>query len=235
MIELLRSLGVWLIAGVFLAGCSSVKRAHERDPNALLAEICSIGRQFSVVNGSLWLKAESPEASGQFPADVRMDGPGMMKMEVTNLLGGTEAIIEVLGDRFELKTVLNGRPQVQKGAGSWAGIPLEWATALVLGRFPCPGSELIGTAKLSTPAENVLSVEVPRRLGKDEQIFIYHLRVWGGQLWPFRVEWTKKGSFGNEVNFEFEDPEDGSHIPRRWSARSKKGAVKVRWKSRQAS
>ncbi len=214
-----------------LGGCASAKKVNERDPAELLAEICSVGTQNQIVHGSLWMKAESVEANGQFPADVRMDSPTELRMEVTNLLGGTEAVIEVHGNQYSVKTP-NQKQGEQKGNGSWGGIPLSWSTALVLGRFPCPTAEQRKLAKIEALDAEVLSVSIPAKLGQDAEKFRYKLRSWAGKLWPFQIEWEKVGPFGNTVSFDFEDPEDGTRVPRRWSARSKAGSVKVRWKSR---
>jgi hypothetical protein len=222
-------IGVGLV--FFLCACATARKANERDPGELLEEVCSIGAQNQTVQGSLWLKADSAEAKGQFPADVKMDGPGNLRMEVTNMLGGTEAVIEVQGDRYSVKSPRQGASE-QKGKGTWGGIPLSWASALVLGRMPCPTELQKKGAKIEALDAETLQVSVSAGLGRDAETFRYKLRSWAGKLWPFQVEWEKLGPFGNAVSFEFEDPEDGTRVPRRWSAKSKAGSVKVRWKSR---
>ena len=80
-----------LMAILILPSCAHRRIAEGVGADALLKEACAPGAAVTEVTGSVWLKAESAEKSGQFPATVRAEAPSILKMEVTDLLGGTQA------------------------------------------------------------------------------------------------------------------------------------------------
>lgn len=230
-----------LIVVVFTSGCAhkavTVGADTPEQRLALLKMVCKPSEKVLGVRGSVWLKAKSKEASGQFPATVLVEGvkdgrKPHLKMEVTNLVGGVEALIEVTGDEYfitgpKLKTAM-------KGKQSWGGIPLEWAHVLFMGKIPCaPQKEWTGL-KLTSTGDHQLTV---RRLVQgahaQEEIFAYELKKWGEELWPEHLVWTRHLN-GKEtrIEFRFQDPEEGTGAPMRWEAKSVMGEVKVRWKDR---
>ncbi len=215
---------------------SSQELAQPKTPQEYkvwLDSACSLGRTTKEVKGSVWLKAKSKEASGQFPANVEAKATAEgaeLRLEVTNLLGGTEAVISVKDQNYRIE-IPEQHKILEQGQVSWGGIPLRWATELFMGRIPCPGSS--AEAKFEMDAQGRLVVSVPRTLGSDPERFVYSYRSWAGKPWPEALKWERKGSLPLTVDFTFDDPEDRSGIPRKWEAKSARGEVKARWKDRE--
>ena len=118
---------------------------------------CTPGKDVTSAKGHLWIKALSKEASGQFPADAIATSPDQLKLEITNILGGTEALILVDGDHYEIKGGKGQKETKEQGYGSWGGIPLRWAATLFLGKIPCPDPDK--KWKMSTSLDGDLVVE----------------------------------------------------------------------------
>src|SRR5262249_16209508 len=148
--------------------------------------------------------------------EVKATAPDSLVLEVTNLLGATQAVITVQGPHYTI-TVPDkaGNTKKREGAGSWGGIPLKWASDLFLGKIPCPSSAALTSARLSVNSDKQLVAEV----GSAEK-FIYGFREWGGKAWPESLHWERGG---HAVDFKFDDPEDRTHSPRKWEAKSAQG------------
>lgn len=202
------------------------------DAEALLAHACRPGEGIQSVKGSVGMKAQSKEASGQFPASVLATAPDHLRVEVNNVLGGTEAVIAVEGRHYRVD-IPSKKKRMEEGSGAWGGIPLEWATQLFLGRIPCPPEAARKDTKLSVSAEGDLVAETPAVLDRDEERFTYHFRSWQGKPWPETLHWERKGSIPLAVDFKFDDPEDQTASPRKWEAKSPRGEVKIRWRDRE--
>lgn len=214
-----------------VTGCAHLPEAQKRDPAYLLSQACQAGSSVKKVSGSVWIKAKSPEASGQFPADVLAQAPSTLKLEVTNLLGATEATVTISGDQMVIDSIHKkaGESAVEK-QGSWAGIPLRWAVDLFLGRIPCPPEG----ATLSSPEDDVL-VARSGQSGGPVETYEFRLKDYAGGLIADSLVWTQSGSAANRVEFHFYDPEDHTRSPKRWDATSPHGEVKVRWRDRVVS
>lgn len=215
-------------------GCATLPAKRGEDPAYLLERACSPGRDVTKVSGSVWLKAASKEASGQFPASVEAISPSTLRMEVTNLVGGTEATIVV--DKEEFRIDLPGsdknKARSQKGVGSWGGIPLRWAADLFLGKIPCPAEETRGSLKPKLIEGGGVAVEAPGTYGATGERFAFRFKTWAGDAWPESLVWERQGKQATRIEFKFEDPEDGTQSPKRWEAKSPQGEVKNRWKER---
>ena len=203
-----------------------------RDPKYLLDQACSVGRSVNSAKGSAFMKAKSPDAEGQFPVDVAAEAPSKLRLEVQNPIGGTEAIILVEGERYELQ-VPKKKEAGEKGTGSWAGIPLRWATDLFLGRVPCPRSEDIHSSKLNEKGSLVIQTTASVR-GAAET-FVFTFKKESGEPWPDTLHWEREGAFAVSVDFKFSDPESRTRSPQKWEAKSARGEVKVRWRDRRIS
>jgi hypothetical protein len=224
-------------AGMLMSGCAHAPVSAEIDPRTLLGQACQAGANVTAVKGSVWLKAKSKEASGQFPANVDAPAADRLKLEVTNLMGGTEAILTVEGRHYKIQ-VPNKKGRDEHGESSWGGIPLQWANALFLGKIPCPDSVLAKDAVLSKGGEGELIVETPKTLDRLPEKFVYRFRSFEGMPWAESLRWERKGIAGSApvtVEFKFEDPEAKTRSPQKWEAKGAQGEVKVRWKDRQAS
>ena len=170
------------------------------------------------------MKARSADASGQFPAFVKVSDPESLQMEVTNLIGSPQANIKVKKQQYEI--ILHG-PQKKKitGKDNWAGIPLRWATSLFLGRIPCPSIKRKNISVKWHSADAFSAYE-----GEEE--YHYFIRRWAGQAWPEKLVWTSAKESASSVEFVFEKPKEKSTIPLKWSISTKNSQVKVRWKRR---
>src|SRR6185312_11794511 len=144
---------LFLVPVVAAVGCAHpVKKVGMGlEPKLLLAKACAPGAALKAVTGSVRMSVKSRDASGQFPASVQA-GPEHLYLEITNPLGGTEATIQIDGNRYTIDTTKQKHGGVRGGEGSWGGIPLRWATELFLGRIPCPEGDVTKTAKLSVNA-----------------------------------------------------------------------------------
>jgi hypothetical protein len=217
-------------------GCTSApKKTEEKIESSQeqLAQICSIGSQLASSQGTILIKTNSKEVSGQFAASVNAIAPDKLRLEVTNFLGGSEALISIQGNRYELRGTRNQVDQREVGFGSWGGIPLNWATDLFLGKFPCPAA----TSKLEVQTDsqgNLVALIAPAP-DSDGQKFIYHLGEREGKVWPDSLHWERLGSSAVVVDFKFDDPESETLSPKKWEANSAKGLVKIRWKDRSVS
>jgi hypothetical protein len=220
---------------LILTGCSHGPPSGELgDPKLLIADACEPGSHSQSVKGSIWMKAKSKDASGQFPANVVAKAPSTLTLEVVNLIGGTQAIISVEGKNYTITVPdKSGQNKKREGRDSWGGIPLNWASDLFLGRIPCPSEASLSNARLSVSPEHELVVEVADASSPEK--FVYAFRKWGGKAWPERLHWERTGTLQAAVDFKFDDPEDRTHSPRKWEAKSSQGEVKVRWRDREAT
>jgi len=223
-----------LASSAFLANCARAPLQPELSPEVLRDAACAPSAKVKSVEGTIWMNAKSADATGRFPAQVSAKENGPLRIEVTNLLGGTEAIITVDGLKYQIDTPekKNGKKTVESGFGSWGGIPLSWAKTLFLGRIPCPPAGGASQEKLSMLPDGRLRIDVPASMAGAAQTFVFHFRRWLGQPWPDALEWEQRGALGAKVTFNFDDPEDRTAAPRKWEAKSDRGEVKVRWRDR---
>lgn len=225
---------IFVFSAVVSAGCASAPPVTDKtsDPKQLYEQACSHGAQVKGARGSVWLKAKSKEASGQFPAMVNAQTPNILRLEVTNPLGGTEAVITVSGSKYWLQ-VPGKKDRSMQGYGSWGGIPLHWATELFLGKIPCPPYKLgSDQLKLTMNDAGELIAVVKQSLDGAEERYTYRFGNWNDTAWPESMSWERKGAFGTKVDFVFGEPEDETGSPRKWEAKSPQGEVKVKWRDR---
>lgn len=173
------------------------------------------------------MNVKSADSSGQFPAEVLVK-PEVLRLEVTNLVGGREALIQVEGGKYTVER----EGKVLKGRRSWGGIPLEWAQTVFQGRVPCPRDLNLdgkGSLRMTKTPEGELMVETI-----NHEKFTYRFRSWAGSPWPEFVRWeATQGSQPVQVEFSFQEPDDKTGVAKIWLAKSAQGEVKVRWKDRE--
>jgi hypothetical protein len=180
--------------------------------------------------GVAWMKAKSPDASGQFPASIQAKAPSSLKLEVQQPFGGTAAVLTIEGSDLQIE--VPGKPERgRRERETWAGIPLRWAPGLFLGKIPCPDSNSLGQASLSINADDELIVSMPSDASGKPARFIYRFdERKDGRFWAKFLHWES----GNAaVDFEFDDPEAETLSPLKWQAKSKQGEVKIRWRDRE--
>lgn len=226
-------LGAGLLASsALLSACATSSRlssTDRADPQSFLKRLCH--SDIKQTTGNVWIRAESQAkegssgVSGQFPASVKATAPDQVILEVTNLLGGTEARIRVEGGKFTLlRPDASGKLKPQRTlSGSWGGIPLRWAPALFLGSHPCPD------APEKVRSVSFLSDELLEARVSDRETYRIGFTSWAGRPWVNRVEWNA------DTVFTFSDPDPSlSGLPRQIEAQSPRGHVKVRWRDREA-
>jgi hypothetical protein len=228
----------WLYRGTYviffagiLAGCSSAPKLGAGKgiaPAELFKAACEPGSTVESAEGSVWFKAKSTEVSGQFGANVKSTFPDQLRLEVTNILGGTEAVIRVDHEHYEI----TGSKAEKKGEGrgSWGGVPLHWATDLFLGKMPCPSPS--SDLKMEVDSEGLLTIQVPASTGIEAQKFIFSFRQHLNKPWPNSLHWERNSVSAIAVDFKFDDPEDETLSPKKWEAHSAQGVVKIRWRDR---
>src|SRR6185295_4308335 len=105
---LTQRVGIASLVAITLFSCAT-PQVTETDPHKLLAEACAPGVSIKGVTGGVAMKAASKEASGQFPATVDARSPGWLKLEIQNLIGGTEAVISVQNRTYKIE--VPGKPE----------------------------------------------------------------------------------------------------------------------------
>ena len=217
-----------------LTGCatSSSKLTQNYSAKDLYTITCGIGQSIQSAEGSVWLKANSKEVTGYYPTTVTVSAPNVLKMAINNVLGGTEAWIQVEQGHY-LVTDGSRREKKDEGYGSWGGIPLRWAPALFLGRVPCPDSTQV--VELKKTSDGDLFLEVSNGSSILTETFLYSFEIQSGRPWPIALHWENQGKSKTAVDFKFEDREEETGSPKKWEARSERGKVKVHWKDRTVS
>ncbi len=225
----------WVGVLVSVSSCSHAPTEKGRlraqiEPRALLAEACRPGQSIQQASGVAWMKAKSPDASGQFPASIQAKAPSSLKLEVQQPFGGTAAVL-MIEDR-DLRIDVPGKPErSRREQGAWAGIPLRWATDLFLGRIPCPDATSLQQASLAIDSEDELIVSlVADATGKPARFLYRFDRQKDGRYLAKFLRWESGGA---AVDFEFGDPESETLSPLKWQAKSKQGEVKIRWRDRE--
>ncbi len=194
------------------------------------------GKGVRSAQGSVRVTLKSKDVSGQLPANVQVNSNQILKLEVTNLIGGTQALVTVDHGRYEITNYREAVPTHQVGYDYWGGIPLKWATPLFLGQIPCPAHETGIEPQLELLEDGGLKVTLPQRQDAEKQVWIYQFKEWEAHPWPVSLAWAetgRRGGTGSEILIQFESPEKGTGSPEHWEAKSNYGQVKVKWRSRE--
>jgi len=202
----------------------------------LLLRACGPSKKIKAVQGSIWLKTQSPELTGQFSATISAQYPDQLRIEFSNILGGSEAIVIVKGDHYVV-TSAGPRPQKKgEGYGSWGGIPLRWATELFLGKIPCPKDQKGFQSSMNHEGDLVVISKADSTSSlSGVQQFTYGFRMIHGKPWAKSLHWERLGESKAVVDFSFDDPEEQTLSPKKWEIRSDRGAVKVKWQQREVN
>jgi hypothetical protein len=222
----------------FLAGCASAPKPGEFSSREMMLSACPSGFT-KKVSGSVWTKIESKEMNGQFPASVLVDYPRSLAVEVTNLIGSPQAWLKIEGGKTELRfTAENEKEYGQSRARDvLGGLPLEIAPRLFAGGVPCPSADKNQDIRVKQADEGGLEVEVLDLRTRTKTRYVYTFLRHEGKPWVKTVEWEKTvrtptGEGTQLVKILREEPMDPDGGPRRWSASSSSGEIRVRWKDR---
>ena len=222
-----RTIAAVVIVGNLISSCAHAPKETAplaADPQVLFNAACP-SEPSKPVHGSVWMNVKSSKVSGKFPASVEITDADHLKMEITDLIGSPQAIVTIVGSDYTIESPGKGdRMRKEKGARSWGGIPLEWATRLFSAKIPCPAETQPGKLWLSTDSEGHLVVKV-----QDER-YVYGFRTYAGKPWAESLHWE---AGARKIDFTFDEPDRVDDKPRKWEATSDQGEVKVRWKDRQ--
>lgn len=228
-----------ILIGIATVGCSTSPQSKALSPSDysakdLLALTCRPGDQVQSIKGSIYLKLKGKDLSGQFPANVNVTDPENLEIEITNPLGGSEALIHVTPQSYTVVRQKEGEEKKHVETATWGGIPLAWAIDLFLGRIPCPSLDpkAVLSSKISIDPTGKLSVLLEKRNGEGHQKFIYSYEEHQGHPWPSALHWEQDGAQAAQVDFEFGSPEKKTLSPQKWEAKSAENFLKVRWRTR---
>lgn len=233
-----------VLAGlIFVSGCASTPLAGEFTDRELMAAACPPGFTAKVA-GSVWTKIESKEISGQFPATVFVEYPKRLAVEVTNLIGSPQAWLTIDEGKAELKFTAENEKELGKAPRTrdmLGGLPLELAPRLFAGGSPCPSenkNQDIRVKQTESGGLEVIALDLRSRISTR---YVYFFEKYGGRPWVREVRYEKlargalQGAKSNLITILREEPSDPDGAPKRWSASSSRGEIRVRWKDRTAT
>lgn len=125
---MIRTLPFFAVLLGVTTGCAQNAKTLARDE--LLARCAA---PIEAVRGQLWIQAKTQEIQGQFPATVSIEKSGDFVLEITNLLGGTQARLVGRGGKLNLVVVAKpalSRPEIAEYLGLNAE---QWARSLSTG------------------------------------------------------------------------------------------------------
>ena len=217
-----------VLLGLFLTACSSAPKTNtavvsDSDAKAWLAQYCSKGPRN--LNGDLVVKSNTKEFKGQFPAGIHVEPNGSFKMEVTNIIGGTQ--LQISGHDGVMDITVPPKPQYsRKGVKNYLGIPVPVLTQLLLGDLPCPpvnervnihaqGSQMV----MQTPSWKWTFEKAEAKSGAV----------------PVRVvlnELGKSPDKAKQIELLIEDWDQDQNYAKKVSVKSPEGESKWTWRSR---
>lgn len=241
-----RCLVLTLVFGGALA-CTTTPKLGEFSQRQLMEAACpthfglGAGSQPTVVKGSIWTKIESKEMTGQFPATVLSEYPSRLAVEVTNLIGAPQAWLKIENGKTEFRFSEENAKEYGNSStvrSMLGGLPLELASRLFAGGVPCPSDLKNQDIRVYEGSEGGLEVEALDLRTRDSTRYVYFFTRYAGRPWVKEMRWeklAKGGSHGaksNLVTFRREEPSDPDGAPKKWSASSSSGEIRVRWKDR---
>lgn len=178
----LKFISAFLFAATLSACSSTPKSSQEKisfqEAQAFLKQYCSkIENQKSLereLTGDILVRSSTKEFRGQYPASIHFSKDKEFTLEVTNLIGGTMAMLK--GTPAEIQIISPGKPQYnRKGIHQYMGLPVPLFAKLIHGDLPCPdttslkveGSEILlndGTLEWRIERSDQDSGSVPVRM-----------------------------------------------------------------------
>ena len=230
-----------VVVSLFLfAACASAPKPREFADRDLMIAACPAGLT-KKVNGSIWTKIESKEMAGQFPASVAVDYPRRLAVEVTNLIGTPQAWLTIENGKTELRFTAENEKEYGKAPRArdmLGGLPLELAPRLFAGGVPCPADDKNQDIRVKQTDEGTLEVVALDLRTRVSTRYVYSFDKVAGKPWVRELTWEKLargnpgGAKSNLITILREGPSDSDGAPRKWSASSSRGEIRVRWKDR---
>ena len=125
---------------------SSLAKVSQNEADAFLKKYCSSFSSKQTLDqeltGEILVRSSTKEFKGQYPASIHFSKEKDFSLEVTNLIGGTVAILK--GDPNSVEVFSTSRPQYnRKGIKKYMGLPIPLFAKLLHGDFPCPESAAV--------------------------------------------------------------------------------------------
>jgi len=227
-------------AFLLLSACATAPKIGEFSDRDLMAAACPAGF-VKKLSGSVWTKIESKEISGQFPATVLVDYPKKLAVEVTNLIGSPQAWLTIDEGKTELRFTAENEKEYGKPPrprDMLGGLPVELALRLFAGGVPCPSddkNQAIRVKQTDDGGLEVIAMDLRTRLSTR---YVYLFTKLAGHPWVREASLeklarsAKAGAKSNLITIRREEPSDPDGAPKRWSALSSRGEIRVRWKDR---
>jgi len=228
------------------SSCATAPKPGEFTQREMMEAACpaafglGAGSHPTVVKGSIWTKIESKEMTGQFPATVLSEYPGRLAVEVTNLIGAPQAWLKMENGKTEFR--FSEKNEKEYGNSSvrdmLGGLPLELAPRLFAGGVPCPTDAKNQDIRVHEGPDGGLEVEALDLRTRDSTRYVYLFTRYAGKPWVKEMRWEKLAKGGSRsaksvlVTFQREEPSDPDGAPKKWSASSSSGEIRVRWKDR---
>jgi hypothetical protein len=120
---------------------SNKEKISQEQAEVFLKKYCStIGTQSSLdqeLIGEILVRSSTKEFKGQYPASIHFSKDKSFSLEVTNLIGGTVAILK--GDMSTVEVFSPSRPKYnRKGIHQYMGLSIPLFVKLLHGDLPCP-------------------------------------------------------------------------------------------------
>ncbi len=243
----LRSFPRWILGSLAilsLAGCATATKRGEFTEREMMEAACPVDFSAKTVKGSIWTKVESKEMNGQFPATVLSEYPVRLAVEVTNLIGAPQAWLKIENGKTELRFTEENEKEYGKPPAARSmlgGLPLELAPRLFAGGAPCPSDTKNHDVRVHENAEGGLEVEELDLRTRDRIRFTYVFTRYAGKPWVKEIRWERvvksvnRPAKASPITFFREEPTEPDGAPRKWSATSSAGEIRVRWKDRTVS
>ena len=140
-----------LLLSVLATACStmpksSLEKISQKEAESFLSEYCS---KYSLkadldqdLFGEILVRSSTKEFKGQYPASIHFSKDKSFTLEVTNLIGGTVAMLK--GDPGSVEVFSPSRPQYnRKGIKQYMGLSIPLFAKLLHGDLPCPDSKVV--------------------------------------------------------------------------------------------
>ncbi len=230
----------FVFLAVLISGCATAPKRGEFTDRELLASACPVLAP-KKITGSVWTKIESNEMSGQFPATVLVEYPRKLAVEVTNLIGSPQAWLTIEGGKTELKFTAENEKEYGRAPRArdvLGGLPLELAPRLFAGGVPCPSDDKNQDIRVKQTDEGALEIVALDLRTRASTRYVYFFTKVAARPWVREADYEKLARRGppsaksNLIKIIREEPSDPDGAPKRWSASSSHGEIRVRWKDR---
>lgn len=217
----------FILSFLFIS-CSTTKESlNEIKKNAdkIHTELC-LGQSTTLkeISGSIWVKIESKNGSGQFPANVLINEQSVI-IEITDLLGGTQGVLSIENGKYSYEGRGGETSFVRQTLRSQllAGLKASEFKALFFNKLPCSAEKVSSISIVSDDDSEV------QFIGKNNHVDRFMIKKWGDRFLP--EKFTKLG-MNEKIVFNFSNFEDPHGLPKNVKVESNVGVIQLRWRDR---